>query len=87
MGNPAGMEPVRWIAGKAGRQGAYVTQTNAVVKFGSYVVPARESAAMQYVLQRCPEIPVPVVYDSWTGDDGLGYISMSHMPGKNLHRV
>lgn len=88
MGKPVGMEPTRWIMGSAedGR-GVYITATNALVKFGPHVKASREAATMQYVLQKCPEIPVPVVYDSWTGDDGYGYISMAPMPGKDLDDV
>lgn len=88
MGRPGGMEPARWLAGSAGAsRGIYITKTNALVKFGPHVVPSREAATMLYVLQRCPEIPVPVVYESWTEDDGCGYISMAPMPGKNLDHV
>ena len=86
MANPTGMEPVRWVVGsaEASRRGVYITGSNALVKFGAHVNASREAAGMQYVLQKCPEIPVPVVYHSWTGDDGNGYISMAPMPGKNL---
>lgn len=86
MGKPAGMEPVRWVVGSADalRGGVYITESNALVKFGFHVNPSREAATMRYVLQKCPELPVPVVYDTWTGDDGLGYISMEPMPGKVL---
>lgn len=85
MGKPVGMEPVRWLVGAAGDyRGVYITETNALVKFGPHVFASREAATMKYVLQKCPEIPVPVVYDSWTGDDGYGYIAMTPMPGKDL---
>lgn len=94
MGKPAGtMEPARWLSGSAGEsKGVYITATNALVKFGPHVVPSREAATMQYVLQQCPEIPVPVVYASWTedhdqNDDGVGYIAMTPMPGKRLDEV
>ena len=89
MGKPDGMEPTQWIVGSAEdfRGGVYISETNALVKFGAHVIPSREVAAMQYVLQKCPEIPVPVVYDSWTGEDGNGYIAMAPMPGKSLEEV
>ena len=88
MGQPVGMDPARSIVGSAGdSKGVYITQTNALIKFGPHVVASREAATMQYVLQRCPEIPVPVVYDYWTGDDGYGYISMAPMPGRDLEEV
>lgn len=97
MGKPAGtMEPARWLSGSAGdSKGVYITATNALVKFGPHVVPSREAATMRYVLQKCPEIPVPVVYASWTGNDdeddiddgGVGYIAMTPMPGKRLDEV
>lgn len=88
------MEPARWLSGSAGAsKGVYITATNALVKFGPHVIPSREAATMRYVLQKCPEIPVPVVYASWTeddeedNDDGVGYISMTPMPGKRLDEV
>ena len=82
------MEPARWIVGSAGAsKGVYITETNALIKFGTHAFASREAAMMQYVLQRCPEIPVPVVYGSWIGDDGYGYISMAPMPGKALDKV
>ena len=88
MVTPVGMEPVRWLVGSAGDlKGVYLTETNAIVKFGPRVFAARETALMQYVLQQCPEIPVPVVFDSWTGDKGYGHIAMSHMPGKDLEEA
>lgn len=88
MGKPEGMEPARWVVGSAEAfRGVYITETNALVKFGPHVFPSRETASMQYILQHCPEIPVPVVYDSWTGEDGLGYISMAPMPGRSLEEV
>lgn len=88
MGKPVGMEPARWIVGSAEEgRGVYITETNALVKFGPHVIASRETATMQYVLHKCPEIPVPVVYDSWTGDDGFGYIAMAPMPGKDLDDV
>lgn len=89
-GKPAGMlEPARWLSGSAGAsKGVYMTATNALVKFGPDVVPAREAATMRYVLQRCPEMPVPVVYAAWTEeDDGVGYIAMTPMPGRRLDEV
>ena len=93
-----GMEPVRWVVGSAGDpKGVYITTTNALVKYGPQVSASREAALMRYVLQKCPEIPVPVVYDTWTtnttttADDigtgtgtETGYISMSPMPGEEL---
>ena len=82
------MEPARWLVGKEGCwKGVYVTETNAVVRFGHHVFPEREAAMMQFILQKCPEIPVPVVYDHWTEDQGTGYIAMAYMPGKNLDEI
>ena len=82
------MDPARWIVGSTGDpKGVYISQSNACVKFGSRESVSREVAAMQYILQRCPEIPVPVVYNSWTGDDGREYISMTPMPGRSLEKV
>ncbi|CAF9924965.1 MAG: hypothetical protein ALECFALPRED_002876 [Alectoria fallacina] len=88
MSKIAAREPARWIVGSAGAyRGIYITETNALVKFGPHVFPSREAATMKYVLQSCPDIPVPVVYDFWTGDDGFGYISMAPMPGKDLDEI
>ncbi len=88
MARPDGMEPTRWIVGSATDYsgGVYISESNALVKFGVHVIPSREIAAMKYVLQQCPEIPVPVVYDSWT-ENGDGYIAMAPMPGKDLIKV
>ena len=85
MGRPDGVEPMRWVVGSEGdRRGVYITETNALVKYGPHVFASREAATMRYVLQKCPEIPIPVVYDTWTEDNGRGYISMSPMPGEQL---
>lgn len=89
MSKSDGMKPARWIVGSAEdvRGGVYISERNVLVKFGPRVIPSREVAAMQYVMQKCPEIPIPVVYNSWTGEDGNGYIAMAPMPGKNLEVV
>ena len=85
MGRPDGMEPVRWVVGAEGDwRGVYITETNKLIKYGPHVFASREAALMRYISQNCPEIPVPVVYETWTDDDGTGYISMSPMPGKEL---
>ncbi|CAF9935994.1 hypothetical protein IMSHALPRED_010423 [Imshaugia aleurites] len=82
------MEPKRWIVGSAGNyRGVYITESNVLVKYGPHVFPSREAATMQYVRQKCPGIPVPVVHDTWTADDDIGYISMASMPGKDLEKV
>ena len=89
MSKPNGMEPTRWIVGSAESfsGGVYISETNAVVKTGFHVKPSQEVAAMQYILQKCPEIPVPVVYHAWKGEDGNGNIAMALMPGKDLTEV
>ena len=76
-----------WIVGHYGaRYGVCMTGSN-VVKFGPAAQISREIIAIEFVRQKCPNIPVPEVVGAWeVNDDGekIGYFAMSVLPGSLL---
>lgn len=59
-----------------------------IVKFAPAIQTSREIMAIEFVRQKCPNIPVPEVHGAWEVDDGngekTGYFAMSVLPGSIL---
>ncbi|KAI2028918.1 hypothetical protein LOZ48_003953, partial [Ophidiomyces ophidiicola] len=83
-------DSARWIVGKHGAShGVYTTESGRVVKYGHHVQAEREARAMSFVRKACPQVPVPEVLGWWEereGEDRVGHLAMSLMPGDMLSK-
>ncbi len=77
-----------WIVGHYGARYGVCMTGSYIVKFGPAVQTSREIMAIEFVRQKCPNIPVPEVHGTWEvdEDDGekTGYFAMSVLPGSLL---
>ncbi len=77
-----------WIVGHYGARYGVCMTGSYIVKFGPAVQTSREIMAIEFLRQKCPNIPVPEVHGTWEvdEDDGekTGYFAMSVLPGSLL---
>ncbi|WEW59267.1 hypothetical protein PRK78_004736 [Emydomyces testavorans] len=82
------LDSATWIVGERGDiYGVYITKSGIVVKYGRHVRAQREAMTINFIRETCPQIPVPQVLGAWEegkGDDTVGYLAMSRMPGVML---
>jgi aminoglycoside phosphotransferase len=57
-----------------------VRVTNPESQMGVHVSMAKEVAALAFVRQGAPQVPVPDVY-AWSADNDWGYMVLQHLPG------
>ncbi|EZF36348.1 hypothetical protein H109_04076 [Trichophyton interdigitale MR816] len=88
MSVPTSEEDLRsatWIVGERGKSaGVYVTASGILVKYGHHIRSQRERQTLDFVHEKCPQVPIPQVFGSWKGEDGIEYLAMSKMPGTML---
>ena len=82
------LDSATWIVGERGdKHGVYVTASGVVVKYGHHVRAQQEATTINFIRAACLQIPVPKVLDAWEegeGEDAVGYLAMSQMPGAML---
>ncbi|KAM5493197.1 hypothetical protein McaMca56_006837 [Microsporum canis] len=82
------LDSATWIVGERGdKHGVCVTISGVVVKYGRHVRAQREATTINLIRAACPQVPVPEALDAWEegeGEDAVGYLAMSRMPGAML---
>lgn len=82
------LDSATWIVGERGdKHGVYVIASDVVVKYGRHVRAQPEAATINFIRAACPQIPVPKVLGAWEegeGEDAVGHLAMSRMPGAML---
>ncbi|KAM5450603.1 hypothetical protein MaudCBS49596_004134 [Microsporum audouinii] len=84
------LDSATWIVGERGdKYGVYVTTSGVVAKYGRHVRAQREATTINFIRAACPQVPVPEALDAWEegeGEDAVGHLAMSRMPGAMLSK-
>ncbi|KAK2731424.1 hypothetical protein FQN57_003447 [Myotisia sp. PD_48] len=74
------LQSATWIVGERGKStGVYVTKSDILVNMAAMTI--------NFIRKNCPQIPVPKVFGSWKGEDGIESLAMSKMPGEMLSKT